>query len=105
MPDFMKMLQQAQELQKNFQQMQDELQLMTLTGSAGGGMATAEVNGQGHIKQIKLDPSIVNAADVEMLEDLIVVAVADAQKKAQETAQGLVGKMSGGLQLPFKLPF
>ena len=84
--------------------MQDELQLMTMTGSAGGGMVTAEVNGQGHIKRIKVDPSIVNSADVEMLEDLIVVAVADAQKKAQETAQAHVGKISGGLQLPFKLP-
>jgi len=105
MPDFMKMLQQAQELQKNFQQIQDDLQLMTLSGSAGGGMVTAEVTGQGNIKRLKLDPGVVNAADVEMLEDLIVVAIADAQKKAQEAAQAQVGKLSGGLQLPFKLPF
>ena len=84
--------------------MQDELQLMTLSGSAGGGMVTAEVNGQGQIKRIKLDPSIVKYADVEMLEDLIVVAVADAAKGTRP-ASAHVGKISGGLQLPFKLPF
>ena len=105
MADFMKMLQQAQELQKNFQKLQDELQSMTVTGTAGGGMVTAEVNGQGQLRLVKLDPSVVNPSDVEMLEDLIVVAVADAQKRAQELAADHVGKLSGGMQLPFKMPF
>lgn len=105
MPDFMKILQQAQELQGRMQKVQDELQQITVSGSAGGGMVTAEVNGQGQIRQLKLDPSVVNAADVEMLEDLVVVAVADAQKKAQEAAQEQMGKLTGGMGLPFKLPF
>jgi DNA-binding YbaB/EbfC family protein len=105
MPDFMKILQQAQEMQGRFQKIQDELQQLTVSGAAGGGMVTAEVTGTGQIKKIKLDPSVVNPADIEMLEDLVVVAVSDAQQKAQKTAQEQMGKLTGGLQLPFKLPF
>ena len=105
MPDFMKILQQAQEMQGRFQQIQEELQKLTVTGSAGGGMVTADVTGTGQIKKIKLDPSVVNPSDIEMLEDLIVVAVSDAQQKAQKMAQDQMGKLTGGLQLPFKLPF
>jgi DNA-binding YbaB/EbfC family protein len=105
MPDFMKILQQAQEMQGRFQKIQDELQQQTLTGSAGGGMVSVEVSGTGQIRRIKLDPSVVNPNDVEMLEDLVVVAVADAQRKAQTLAQEEMGKLTGGLQLPFKLPF
>lgn len=105
MADFMKIFQQAQELQGRFQKIQDELAQITVSGSAGGGMVTAEVNGQGQIRRVKLDPSVVNPADIEMLEDLIVVAVAEAQKRAQEQAQEHVGKLTGGMSLPFKLPF
>jgi DNA-binding protein YbaB len=53
---------------------------------------------------VKLDPSVVNPADIEMLEDLIAVAVADAQKKAADLAQEEMRKLTGGLPLPFKLP-
>ncbi len=105
MADFMKILQQAQEMQGRFQKMQEELQQQTVSGSAGGGMVTAEVSGAGQIKKIKLDPSVVNPSDIEMLEDLVVVAVADAQQKAQQAAQDQMGKVTGGMQLPFKLPF
>ena len=105
MRDFMKILQQAQEMQGRFQKIQDELQQLTITGTAGGGLVTAEVSGTGQIRRIKLDASVINPADLEMLEDLIVVAVADAQKKAQEQAQAEMGKLTGGMNLPFKLPF
>jgi nucleoid-associated protein EbfC len=105
MPDFMNILKQAQEMQGRFQKIQDELQLITVAGSAGGGMVTAEVTGTGQIKKVKLDASVVNPADLEMLEDLIVVAVSDAQQKAQKAAQDEMGKLTGGLNLPFKLPF
>ena len=105
MRDLTKILQQAQEMQERMQKMQEELQQMTLTGTAGGGMVTAEVNGQGLMKRITLDPSVVNPADTEMLEDLIAVAVADAQRKSQERQQEEMGKMTGGMNLPFKLPF
>lgn len=105
MRDIMKILQQAQEMQGRMQKLQEELQAMTLTGTSGGGMVTVEVNGQGTVKRVKLDPSVVNPADTEMLEDLIAVAVADAQRKAQERQQEQMGQIAGGLNLPFKLPF
>jgi nucleoid-associated protein EbfC len=105
MADLMKILQQAQEMQGRFQKIQDELQRITVSGSAGGGMVTVEANGQGSVQRIKIDPSVVNPADVEMLEDLVLVAVTEAQKKAQAQAQQELGKLTGGMNLPFKLPF
>ena len=101
----MKILQQAQEMQGKFQSLQGELQKEMVTASAGGGMVTVEANGQGTVRSVKIDPSVVNPADVEMLEDLILVAIAEAQKKAQDVQQREMGKLTGGLQLPFKLPF
>jgi DNA-binding protein YbaB len=68
-------------------------------------MVTVEADGKGQIRKIKLDPTVVNAADVEMLEDLILVAVSEAQKKATAVAQEELGKLTGGMNLPFKLPF
>jgi nucleoid-associated protein EbfC len=104
MRDIMKLLQQAQEMQGQYEKLQEELQQMTLSGTAGGGMVTAEVNGQGLVKRIKIEASVVNPADTEMLEDLITAAVTDAQRKAQEQAKAQVAKLTGGMNLPFKLP-
>jgi DNA-binding YbaB/EbfC family protein len=105
MADFMKILQQAQQMQGKLQELQDQLQHQSVTGSAGGGMVTVDADGKGQVRRVKLDPSVVSPTDVEMLEDLIVVAVADAQKKAAELAQAEMGKLTGGLALPFKMPF
>ena len=105
MADFMKLLQQAQEMQGRVQKMQDELQQQTITAASGGGMVTVEASATGQVRRVKIDPSVVNPNDVEMLEDLVTVAVAEAQRKAQELAQEHMGKLTGGLQLPFKLPF
>jgi DNA-binding YbaB/EbfC family protein len=105
MADFMKILQQAQQMQGKLQELQDQLQHQSVTGTAGGGMVTVDADGKGQVRRIKLDPSVVSPNDVEMLEDLIVVAMADAQKKAAELAQAEMGKLTGGLALPFKLPF
>jgi DNA-binding YbaB/EbfC family protein len=105
MADITKILQQAQEMQGRFQKIQEELQRVTVSGSAGGGMVTVEANGQGAVQRVKIDPSVVNPADDEMLEDLVLVAVTEAQKKAQAQAQQELGKLTGGLPLPFKLPF
>ena len=101
----MKILQQAQEMQGKFQTLQAELEKETVTATAGGGMVVVEANGKGTVRSIKIDPSVVNASDVEMLEDLLLVAVTEAQKKAQEIAQLQMGKLTGGMNLPFKLPF
>ena len=105
MADFMKILQQAQEMQGKFAALQTELEKESVTASAGGGMVTVEANGKGTVRSIKIDPSVVNAADVEMLEDLVLVAITEAQKKAGDVAQREMGKLTGGLSLPFKLPF
>ena len=103
--DVLKLMQQAQQVQGRMQQMQEELGAKTVTGSAGGGLVTVDADGKGMVKAVKLDPSVVKGEDVEMLEDLIVVAVAEAQKKAAELAANEMGKLTGGMNLPFKLPF
>ena len=105
MPDFMKMIQQAQQMQGRLQQMQDDLEKITLTASSGGGMVTATADGKGQIKRIQIDPSAISATDVEMLEDLVLVAVTEVQKKAATAAQDEMQKITGGLSLPFKMPF
>jgi nucleoid-associated protein EbfC len=105
MADFMKILQQAQQMQGRMQEIQDQLQQQTVTGSAGGGMVRVEADGKGQVRRVKIDPSVVSASDVEMLEDLIQVAVGEAQKKAAALAQEEMGKLTSGLPLPFKLPF
>lgn len=103
--DITALMRQAQELKKNFEQTQAELERLTVSGSAGGGMVTADVNGMGQIKRVKLDATAVNPNDVEMLEDLIVVAVSDAQNKAASESKLRSGKLGEGMNLPFKLPF
>ncbi|MBL8982591.1 MAG: YbaB/EbfC family nucleoid-associated protein [Gemmatimonadetes bacterium] len=109
MADIFKILQQAQQVQSKMEQLQEELGRLTVTGSAGGGMVSVEADGKGNVKKVKIDPAAVNPADVEMLEDLIVVAVTEAQKRAAEKAkdatQAEMGKLTGGMNLPFKLPF
>lgn len=105
MTDFMKMLQQAQQVQGRLQQMQQELEQKTVTASSGGGMVTVTADGKGQVRSVRIDPTVVNPADVEMLEDLVLAAVAEAQKKAGEMAQEEMKKLTGGLSLPFKLPF
>ncbi|MGH7625788.1 MAG: YbaB/EbfC family nucleoid-associated protein [Gemmatimonadaceae bacterium] len=105
MADFMKMLQQAQQMQGKLQQMQQELEARTVTATSGGGMVTVTADGKGQVRTVKIDPTVVNPTDVEMLEDLVLVAVGEAQKKAAELAQEEMQKLTGGLSLPFKLPF
>lgn len=111
MTDFLKMMQQAQEMTGKLQEVQDNLAKQTVTGSAGGGMVRVEADGKGQIKRVSVDPSVVNPADVEMLEDLLAVAAQEAQRKARELGEAEMKKMAGGLGipglggLPFKLPF
>ena len=105
MTDFFKLLQQAQEMSGRLKTIQEELQQKSVTASAGGGMVTVEADGRGQIRSIKIDPSVVRSDDIEMLEDLVVAAVSEAQKKAAVVAQEEMNKITGGMQLPFKLPF
>ncbi len=105
MADFSKIFEQAQQMQARMQEMQAELEKQTVTAASGGGMVQVEADGKGTITKVKIDPAVVDAKDLEMLEDLILVAVNEAQKKAADLAKGEMGKLTGGLNLPFKLPF
>src|SRR6476619_2690668 len=105
MADFSKILEQAQQMQARMQQMQSELEKQTVTAAAGGGMVSVEADGKGTITKVKIDPSVADPKDVEMLEDLILVAVNEAQKKAAELAKSEMSRHAGGLNLPFTLPF
>ena len=105
MGDMMKLVQQAQEMQTRLQQIQDGLESQTVSATSGGGMVTATVDGKGQLRAVKIDPTVVDPSDVEMLEDLVIAAVGEAQKKAQAAAQEQMQQLTGGLQLPFKLPF
>jgi DNA-binding YbaB/EbfC family protein len=95
--DFMR---QAQNLQTQIKRIQDELGEKTVEASAGGGMVTVVANGKQDIISIKIDPEVVSPDDVEMLEDLIVAAVNESRKRAQELMMGEMAKVTGGLGLP-----
>jgi len=105
MADFTKILEQAQQMQSQLEKIQTELEGMSVTATSGGGMVTVEADGKGQITRVRIDPSVVSSADVEMLEDLVLVAVRDAQQKAADLAKREMSKLTGGLNLPFKMPF
>lgn len=104
MADFLKLMQQAQQVQDRLQQMQSDLEKRTVSASAGGGMVTATADGKGQVTGIQIDPSVVDASDVEMLEDLVLGAVGEAQRKAATLAADEMSKLTGGLDLPFSMP-
>ena len=84
--------------------MQTDLAQRTVTGSAGGGMVEATADGRGRIRHIRIDPGVAKDGDVEMLEDLVLAAVADAQRRAEDLYRDELKKVTGGLPLPFQLP-
>jgi DNA-binding YbaB/EbfC family protein len=104
MPDFSQLLQLGQQMQVKINQMQTELSQRVVTGSAGGGMVKATVDGRGQIRGVNIDPSVLTGADAEMLEDLVLAAVGDAQRRAGEMYREELRKATGGLSLPFQLP-
>ncbi|MCE2543778.1 MAG: YbaB/EbfC family nucleoid-associated protein [Acidobacteria bacterium] len=91
------MMKQAQEMQERLQQ---ELNATEVEATAGGGMVTVVMNGRKQVRRITIDPEVVSSDDVEMLQDLIVAAVNDAQRKVDETVAGKMGGMMGGLKIP-----
>ena len=105
MTDFSQLMQLGQQMQGKITQMQTELTQRTVTGSAGGGMVTVTADGKGQVRDVKIDPSVVQDGDVEMIEDLVAAAVTDAQRRAEEIYKDELRKVTGGLPLPFQLPF
>ena len=100
MADIFKMLEQFKQMQGRLQQSQEELSRKSFSATAGGGMVTVIVNGAKQMQSLKIDPEVVSKDDVEMLQDLIVAAVNDAQRKADEAMAQKMGGMMGGLKLP-----
>jgi len=101
------MMKQVQDLQEKMQTIQEQVKAMEISGSSGAGMVNVTLNGKGQIRTIKLDPSIVDPSDTEVLEDLIIAAVNDAHAKVDQTMAEEMQKLTGGLPLPpgMKLPF
>lgn len=105
--DMAGMMKKAQEMQTKMAQMQDDLHSLIVTGESGAGLVKATATAKGDLTGLDIDPSIFNGDDKEVVEDLILAAIKDAQAKATEKAQEEMGKMSEGLGLPpgMKLPF
>lgn len=92
--------QMAQQMQKQMAKIQEELANTMIDGSAGGGAVTVTMNGQREIQGIKLTPEVVDPDDVEMLQDLLLAAISDATKKAQDLAEERMGPLTQGMKMP-----
>jgi DNA-binding YbaB/EbfC family protein len=101
------MMKQAQQMQAKMAEMQAQLETVEMSGAAGGGLVQVTVGGKGDLKKVKIDKSLVDPTEVEVLEDLIVAAFNDAKTRVEAHVAGEMAKLTGGLQLPpgMKLPF
>lgn len=102
-----KMMKQAQEMQSKMAAMQAELESVEIDGASGGGLVTVTLTGKGALRRLKIDPSLVDPSDIEVLEDLVIAAVNDAKSKVEAFAAEQMKKLTGGLSLPpgLDLPF
>ena len=105
--DMGKMMKAAQDMQTKMAEMQEELSRMTVIGESGAGLVKATATAKGELTRLDIDPSIFNPTEKEVVEDLILAAVKDAQSKASELSQKEMQKMTEGLGLlaDMKLPF
>jgi len=100
MKDMGKLLKQAQQMQERLAEMQARLAEKTVEVTAGGGMVKAVMNGKHEVVSIKIDPEVVNPADVEMLEDLIVAALSEARTRVDDMIRNEMSSLTGGLPIP-----
>ena len=96
-PDLNQLLQQAQQLQQQVAAAQEELAHTEVTGTAGGGLVSATMTGSGELTAVTIAPAAVDPDDLETLQDLVVAAVRDAKRKADELAADRMGPLAGGL--------
>lgn len=101
------MMKKVQKMQAQMEEVQKNLETLEVEGMSGGGLIKMTANGKGTIKSVKIDPSVLDPQEVEVLEDLLVAAFLDTQSKAEAKAAEEMGKVTGGLKLPagMKLPF
>lgn len=95
------MIKQAQKMQEQLAKMQEDMENQTIEASSGGGVVTVTVSGKKELQSVKIQPEAVDPDDVEMLEDLIVAAVNEAMRKADEKSNAEMSKITGGMNLPF----
>ena len=105
--DMAGMMKKAQEMQGKMAEMQEEMHNIMVIGESGAGLVKATCTAKGELKSLDIDPSIFNGDDKEVVEDLILAAIKDAQGKASERAAEEMGKLTEGMGLPagMKLPF
>lgn len=94
------MMKQVQAMQNKMKKVQEELGTKEVEASSGGDMVIVKVNGHQEVKEIKINPEVVNPEDIEMLQDLIIAAINDGLKKASEMANQEMNKVTGGLNIP-----
>ena len=99
MGNMQQMMQQVQKMQQDMETAQEELKHETVEASAGGGMVTVRISGDLEIKAVKIDPAAVDPEDAEMLSDMVLAAVNEALRSAQELAANKLGATTGGLDL------
>jgi DNA-binding YbaB/EbfC family protein len=102
MTNLEQLMQMGQQLQARMTRLQESLDKQTVTATSGGGMVTVTADGKGEVRQVKIDPACVDPRDVEMLEDLVLAAVNQAQTRAKELYESEMRKATGGL--PMQLP-
>lgn len=100
MKDLMGMMKQVGQMQARLKEVQDELARAEIEGQSGGGLVRLTVDGKGEVKRVKIDPSLLKADEVEILEDLVVAAAGDARAKADSAMQAKMAEITGGLPLP-----
>lgn len=107
MVDFMGMMKKANEMQAKMAEMQESLGNILVEGKSGGGMVTVTLSGKGELRGVKIDPSLFKEDDVDVLEDLIIAAHAEAKGKAEVEVNSRMAEITAGLPLPpgMKLPF
>jgi DNA-binding YbaB/EbfC family protein len=94
------LMRQMQQMQERLAKIQEQLASETVEGSAGGGAVAVTMTGQQKVEAVKIDPSVLDPDDVEMLQDLMVAAFNDAQAKSQQLAESRLGSLTGGLKIP-----
>jgi nucleoid-associated protein EbfC len=99
MPNVQQMMQQVQKMQKDMELAQEELKNELVEASAGGGMVTVKISGDLVVREVRVDPSAVDPEDVEILSDMVLAAVNEALRMAQELASRKLGGATGGLDL------
>lgn len=98
--DINKLMQEAQKMQAKMQKAQEEMANSDFEGSASNGLVKVTLNGEMEVKSVKIDPSVVDASEVEMLEDLVMIAFNEAVKKVNETSEANFGSLTKGLNFP-----